>query len=68
MSKILNIEMSKKQHLILGIKVALFLGIALLLKTHLSTPYEALNNALATVFATLTLISSIKWITAEISV
>lgn len=59
--------MNKKQHLILAIKIAIFLGIALLLKMYLATPYEPLNKALVAVFGILTVLSSIKWITAEIN-
>lgn len=66
MNKIINIEMTQKQHLILGIKIAIFMSIALFLKMYLATPYEPLNKALIALFGILTFISSIQWITAEI--
>lgn len=42
--------MSEKEHLFLGIKICLFLGMALLLKAYLVTPFDTLNGALTAVF------------------
>lgn len=65
MKKILDIQMTKKQHFTLGIKVVFYLSTTLLLNQYLATSYESFNDALVTLFAILTFLSGIKWITAE---
>ena len=68
MKKIIDVEMTKKQHFTLGIKAVFYLSTTFLLNQYLVTSYEPLNNALVALFAILTVLSGIKWITAEINI
>lgn len=65
MKKIIDVQMTKKQHFTLGIKAVFYLSTTLLLNQYLATSYESFNDALVTLFAILTFLSGIKWITAE---
>lgn len=66
MKRIIDVQMTKKQHFTLGIKSTLYLSATCLLNNYLATSYEPLDNALVTLFAILTVLSGIQWITAEI--